>query len=156
MSKRQYLLAEAEALRAQRIRQLKKDCRSSLVAFIRHAWPILEPSMPYEHGKHIDAMAMHLEHILGGEYEGSITRLCINIPPGHMKSLLSVFYNAWLWGPCRRQDIRFLRVSHSQALAIRDTVKTRRLVSSDWFQILWPTPITGDQNSKIKIGRAHV
>jgi len=149
-SSRKEKIAYAASLEHRRIRDLKTRCRSSLVEFIKEAWPILEPSMPYEHGKHIDAMALHLEHILGGQYEGEITRLCINIPPGHMKSLMSVFYNCWLWGPCGRPDIRFLRVSHSQSLAIRDTVKTRRLVLSDWFQRLWPTPVTGDQNSKIK------
>ena len=147
---RQEKILRATALEVRRIRDVKRRCESSLVEFIKEAWPVLEPSMPYEHGWHIDAMAMHLEHILGGEYEGDITRLCINIPPGHMKSLLSVFYNCWLWGPRGRPDVRFLRVSHSQSLAIRDTVKTRRLVLSDWFQSLWPTKVTGDQNSKIK------
>jgi len=149
LSQRDLNWLDAMTARAQSL-SLKESAEQSLTEFIRQAWSVLEPAIPYQHGRHIDAMALHLEHILGGEHAGEITRLCINIPPGHMKSLLSVFYNAWLIGPKQRPDIRFLRVSHSQSLAIRDVVKTRRLVLSDWFQTNWPTPVSSDQNSKIK------
>lgn len=44
--------------------------------------------------------------------------------------------------------IRFIGASHEQGLATRDTLKMRRLVTSEWFQARWPIRLTGDQNQK--------
>jgi predicted phage terminase large subunit-like protein len=139
--------------RAYTFQRKKEAAESSLVEFIRQAWSIIEPGQEYVEGWHVTAMAMHLEHCFGGEYEGEISRLLINIPPGHMKSLMGVFYNAWLWGPKNRPWIRFLCASHAQTLAIRDTMKFRRLIMSEWYQKRWGdrVKIAGDQNAKTKI-----
>ncbi len=68
-----------------------------------------------------------------------------------MKSLLvSVFFPAWEWGAKCKPATRYVAASHSQEFAIRDTLKMRRLVSSDWYQRLWCTPLTKDQNEKTK------
>lgn len=120
-------------------------CKRSLAAFIRRAWKVLEPGQPYIHGKHIDAIAEHLEAVTNGQ----ITRLLINIPPGTMKSMCTgVFWPAWEWGPCGRPSTRFIGASHAADLATRDNVKMRRLVQSDWYQALWPMPLVGDNNQK--------
>ena len=39
----------------------------SLVDFTRQAWSILEPSQPYVHGWHMDAIAEHLQAITAGQ-----------------------------------------------------------------------------------------
>jgi predicted phage terminase large subunit-like protein len=44
--------------------------------------------------------------------------------------------------------MRVVGASHEQGLAIRDTLKMRRLVTSDWYQALWPIALAGDQNQK--------
>ncbi|MEY4294327.1 MAG: Aeromonas phage vB AsaM-56, partial [Pseudomonadota bacterium] len=68
-----------------------------------------------------------------------------------MKSLITnVFWPSWEWGPRRLQSMRYVGASHSQEFATRDTMKMRRLVSSEWYQNLWPTPLTKDQNEKQK------
>lgn len=114
-------------------------------AFVRRAWHVIEPGQPYKHGWHVDAVCEHLEAATRGE----ITRLLINIPPGTMKStLVSVFWPAWEWGPMNMPHIRFIGASHEQGLAVRDTLKMRRLVTSDWFKERWPIGLTGDQNQK--------
>lgn len=90
---------------------------------------------------------------LSGVEDGDINRLLINIPPGTMKSMLvSVIWPAWLWGPRNQPHLRFLCVSHSQNLAIRDSTKMRRLIQSDWYQQRWGhrVKLTGDQNAKTK------
>ena len=48
--------------------------------------------------------------------------------------------------------MRYVCASHAMPLAIRDSVKMRRLVSSEWYQTRWGdrVTITGDQNEKIK------
>jgi predicted phage terminase large subunit-like protein len=130
-------------------REKKRKAEEDLSEFIRQAWNVLEPANPYVHGWHIDAIAMHLNAI----DDGDINRLLINIPPGHMKSLLvAVLWPAYLWGPCNKPHLRFLCVSHSQNLAIRDSTKMRRLITSEWYQENWGdrVKLTGDQNAKTK------
>ncbi|UQI42745.1 MULTISPECIES: phage terminase large subunit [Pseudomonadota] len=123
----------------------REYCARSLANFVREAWHVLEPGQPYIHGWHVDAICEHLEAIT----DGDLTRLLINIPPGTMKSTLtSVFWPAWEWGPKGLAHIRMIGASHEQGLAVRDTRKMRNLITSDWFQERWPTPLTSDQNQK--------
>lgn len=120
-------------------------CAHSLIDFVRQAWPVLEPSTPYVHGRHMGVLAEHLEAVTAGQ----ITRLLINIPPGTMKSLLTgVLWPAWEWGPKGLRSHRIIGASHETGLATRDALKMRRLVQSDWYQERWPTMLTGDQNQK--------
>lgn len=132
------------------LRELDRvDCEESLAGFIRRAWHVIEPGQPYVHGWHIDAISAHLEAITAGE----ISRLLINVPPGTMKSLAtSVFWPAWEWGPKNRPSTRYVAASHAQKLAIRDNLRTRRLVASEWYQSLWGdrVTLTRDQNVKEK------
>ncbi len=126
-------------------------CGKSLANFVRLAWHVVEPSQPYSHGWHIDCICSHLEAVTRGE----ILRLLVNIPPGMMKSLLiSVFWPAWEWGACGMPSMRYVAGSHSQDFAVRDTLKMRRLVSSEWYQERWPTALTKDQNEKTKFENA--
>lgn len=129
----------------------REACKRSLATFVREAWHVVEPAQEYIHGWHIDAVCAHLEAVTSGE----ITRLLINIPPGTMKSLLvSVFWPAWEWGAKGLPSTRYVAASHSQDFAIRDTLKMRRLVSSDWYQTRWPVALTKDQNEKTKFENA--
>ena len=124
-------------------------CSRTLSAFIKRAWPVVEPSAPYVHGWHIDAISDHLMAVT----EGEIIRLFIAVPPGCMKSLtVGCFWPAWEWGPGGRPTYRYLATSHSANLAIRDNVRTRRLVQSKWYQKLWGNTVTlsSEQNAKTK------
>ena len=130
-------------------------CAKSMSEFIRRAWPIIEPSMEYSHNWHIDFLAYHLQAITDEvqlDDDSYYNRLLINIPPGCMKSLLlTCFWPAWEWGPRGKPSMRYICASHSQDLAIRDGLKMRRLIESDWYQRLWPhVTLTGDQNEKKK------
>ena len=117
----------------------------SLARFVQLAWDVLEPGQPYIHGWHVDAICEHLEAITNGD----LNRLLINIPPGTMKStLVSVFWPAWEWGPKGLPHTRIIGAAHEQGLAVRDTRKMRNLVTSDWYQRLWPIALTSDQNQK--------
>lgn len=118
-----------------------------MAAFIRCAWPILEPANPYIHGWHIEAIAEHLEACS----RGHIRNLIINMPPRHAKSLLvSVFWPCWEW--TFSPATRWLFSSYAAALSIRDSLKCRRLIESDWYQRRFGerVALTGDQNAKVK------
>ena len=119
----------------------------SFAGFVRAAWHVLEPVSPLKWGWSLDAICDHLEAVTAGE----VKRLLINVPPGCMKSLLvGVLWPAWEWGPKGRPGTRYLGTAHKQDLAVRDNLKCRRLIQSQWYQDRWPIKLTGDQNAKTK------
>lgn len=134
----------------------KRRCEMSLAAFVRAAWPVIEPGQSYVHGWHIDFICAHLEAITDGMLNDDGTfynRLLVNVPPGTMKSLLiGVFWPAWEWGPRNMPHMRYVCASHSLDLAIRDSLRMRRLVTDSWYQDHWGdrVKLTGDQNAKAK------
>ena len=144
---RHELIERAQARELYNLRLSKEECEESLAEFIRQAWHIVEPANPYIHNWHIDFITHHLEAVTAGE----INRLLINVPPGAMKSLLvNVFWPSWEWA--KSPGTRFLCTSHSQNLAIRDSTKMRRLITSEWYRARWGeiVEMTGDTNAKTK------
>lgn len=132
---------------ADRIAIERELCKRSLAEFAKRAWHILEPATPLKWGWALDAICAHLEAVTRGD----ITRLLMNVPPGTMKSLLTgVIWPAWEWGPRGLPEKRFLATAHKQDLAIRDNVKCRRLIQSEWYQARWPVALVHDQNMKTK------
>jgi predicted phage terminase large subunit-like protein len=123
----------------------REACKRSLSTFIQRAWGELEPGQPYVHGWHMDAISEHLQAVS----DGQIKRLLINIPPGTMKSMsVGIFWPAWEWGPLGHAHMRFIGASHEERLATRDNMRMRRLITSEWYQRLWPTALVNDQNEK--------
>lgn len=121
--------------------------RRSLAHFAQEAWHVLEPATPLKWGWALDCMCEHLEAVSAGQ----IKRLVINVSPGSMKSLLTgVLWPAWEWGPLGKPELRYLGTAHKQDLAVRDNMKCRRLIQSEWYQRLWPIGLVGDQNAKTK------
>ena len=131
----------------------KRRCELDLAYFIRRSWHIVEPGAPYVENWHIEFICAHLEAITDGEVinEEVYNRLLINVPPGMMKSLLvAVFWPAWEWGPKNMPHMRYLCLSHDGANSVRDSLRMRRLVSSEWYQEHWGdrVKLVGDQNVK--------
>jgi len=125
---------------ARRVREIQRaqvvidreELPRKLEAFVRAAWPVLEPARALQWNWHHTIICEYLEAVESAE----IRRLIINVPPRCMKSLLvSVFYPAWVW--TREPAIQFLTLSHSDALAMRDAVKSRTLMQSEWYQARW-------------------
>src|SRR3974377_523264 len=118
------LLAKPQLLLRKLSAGLARRC---LKGFLIQAWPILEPATPFVDGIHISAMCLHLQAVSNGE----IANLIINVPPGHAKSLITaVFWPAWIW--IHHPEARMLYSSNRVDLAIRDSVKCRRLIESPW------------------------
>ena len=117
----------------------------SLHEFIKQAWPIIEGDKEFIDGWHIQAICEHLEAIANRQ----IKNLLINIPPRCSKSsLVSIAFPAWLW--IHSPGEQFLYASYALSLALRDSVKCRRLVLSPWYQERWGNKykLVGDQNTK--------
>jgi predicted phage terminase large subunit-like protein len=111
-------------------------CRRKFSRFIRKAWPLVDPK-PLVWGKHVDAIADHLQAVA----EGRVKRLIINIPPGHAKSMLvSVLWPAWMWA--RKPEWGLLCASYADDVVNRDAVKARRLMNDPWYQRHFRGPVT--------------
>lgn len=101
----------------------------SLRAFVRAAWPILEPGTEYLHSWHIDLICEWLELV----YTREVTRLIINVPPRYMKSsLCTILGPVWDW--VHRPQDRFLFGSYAQPLSTKHSVDRRTVLQSSWYQ----------------------
>jgi len=126
-------VAPSVLLDALKREKLKRAAEGSLFEFLRQAWPIIEPGTDFRSNWHLEAICEHLEALATGEIEN----LLINIPPGFSKSIISsAMFPAWLWivDPAKR----VMSASYGEDLAVRDAMKTRDIITSDWFQNNWP------------------
>lgn len=142
-------VAQEAALVARRDLDAARAKSETLAGFVREAWPIMEPTTPLIWGWHLDAMCEHLQAVT----DGQIHEFLANVPPASMKSLMvGVFWPAYEWGPAGLASQRFLTTSHDMALAVRDNVRMRRLIKSEWYQSQWGESVVlmGDQDAKIK------
>lgn len=123
--------------------------KKSLHEFVRQAWHVVEPEIPFADNWHIKAICDHLEAVA----DGKIPQLVINVPPGTSKSLITcVFFPAWVWAT--KPAKRFMTASYSETLSMRDAIRTRDLVMSDWYQKRWPLLLKADQNAKTRYDNA--
>lgn len=126
-------------------KKVLEQAEHSMRAFVKAAWKVTEPGIPYVHGWHIDAICDHLEALS----KRDIRNLIINISPRSAKStLISVMWPAWRW--IKAPEEKFLTASYASGLSIRDSRKCRNLVKSDWYQKAWGSrfAISKDQNEK--------
>jgi phage terminase large subunit-like protein len=131
-------------------------CRRDFYRFVREAWPYVMPGVEFVDGWHIKAICKYLQALEGNTLGRLIEKifhirrkLIINIPPGHMKSLLvSVFFPAWIW--TRDQRKRFICVTHSETFATRDSLLCRNLISSDWYKSLFHVELAGGDQLKTR------
>ena len=133
----------------------KLESEESLVDFIKHGWRWVDPAF-YVDGKHTEIIAVHLEAMVRGELTpDEVSKILINIPPGHQKSLtVCVFWPAWCWGPLNRPDLRFMFTSYRGELALRDADRSRQLIKSQWYQMNWGNrfELIRSQDSKGRFG----
>jgi predicted phage terminase large subunit-like protein len=102
-------------------------------------------SRPFIPAYHVDAICEHLEWVSAGE----IQRLIINIGPGYAKSIIvSVMWPAWMWS--WRPGWRSIFGSYDGDLSTRDSVRSRTVLTSEWFRDTFKQAwrFTTDQNVK--------
>lgn len=148
------LAHQLQLLEEQLSRKQREAAEQSLSSFIKQAWRYIDPA-PYISNWHIDAIAEHLEAVVRGD----IRHLMINVPPRCMKSIsCSVALAPWVWAQPQKKGIThgpqtgFMYASYAQSLALRDSLKARRLIESPWYKKNWgnTVKIAGDQNAKVR------
>lgn len=123
---------------------IKYDCESSLASLVKLSWHLIEPGTKLIWNWHLDVLCAYLEAV----FYRKIKRVIFNVPPGSMKSsIVSVAYPVWCW--IKRPEERFLNITNEQGLALRDALKSKTIIQSDWFQSKWDLPFDPSQNEKI-------
>ena len=126
----------------------RRKATESLHEFVAQAWPQVEGGREFVDGWMIGALCEHLSAV----HTGQIRNLLVNVPPRMAKSLLcNVFFPTWAW--LHNPETQFLFTSYSAALTIRDNVRARRIMESNWFRTRWGDKfgLAGDQNTKLRI-----
>jgi predicted phage terminase large subunit-like protein len=121
-------------------------CRHMLLAFLVKVFETLHPSGPaLAPNWHIEAMCRLLEKVDNGD----TTRLIMEVPPRHLKSILtSVAFTAWLLG--RNPGIKIIVASYAGELAEKHARDLRLVMNSDWYKALFPdTRIKSDTANEI-------
>lgn len=117
----------------------------ALRAFVKDAWPIIEPANPLQDEYYIDYMCEYLELVTKGE----ILKLLFNLPPREGKSnIVTISWPAWSW--IMKPFLRFLTCSYSSSLAVKHAVMRRNIITSSWYQKNWGDTVrlAPDQNQK--------
>lgn len=123
-------------------RLAKHLCERSLIDFARYLFKNRD-------GRKLVVRPLHrlicatLERVFNGE----ITRLIINIPPGYTKTELVV--KAFIaWGMAKAPRSKFMHLSYSDQLASENSAAIKECISSDYFQALWPMQLKSDAQAK--------
>ena len=117
------------AMRAAVTRELV--ARGGLHEFIRQYWSLVDPNQ-FSDNWHVGAIAEYLESLVLGER----TKLVINVPPGHSKSLnCGVFFPAWLW--TLQPGARLLYGSFDQSLLNNQSEKLIQLIQSPEYSLAY-------------------
>lgn len=126
--------------------KLKEILKTDFPSFIQKCFNTVDPNAEYLHNWHIDLIAEYLKACMSGE----ITRLIINIPPRHMKSIsVAVAFPAWLLGHNPSEQI--MCASYSNQLSQKHSMDCRAVVNSRWYQELFPDwKLVKDQNTQRK------
>lgn len=146
------LLLKQEMLRREQVELDQEVLPGDLRRYSEAGWKIIEPGTPFLPNWHIDAICEHLEACITRE----IRNLVISMPPRHLKSnLVSVMFPTYVW--IKHPEERFLYSSYGMSLAIRDSLKSRRVIQSDWYRDRWGDKffLTGDQNAKMRYENDH-
>lgn len=119
--------------------------RGGLHEFVRRSWHLVEPGR-FSDNWHVAKVCEHLEAC----HRRQIRKLCVNEPPGCMKSLLvEVFYPAWVWTQTPQE--KFLCTSFDQGLTERDARRQRDLVTSEWYRDRWSVRIPSAASKQVRM-----
>lgn len=114
--------------------------------FFKAAWHTVNGDKLVEE-PYVRFLCDHMERLMRGKLTTS--RLLINIPPSHSKSMICVvFALAWLWSI---DPTAYAIFAHQDQDLARDMArKTRQCISSSWYQARWGDTVKlADDASKV-------
>jgi hypothetical protein len=116
--------------------------RQDLYAFTEKCFRDLNPATEFLRSWHIEVIVDALEACRRRE----VNRLIINTPPRSLKSIYaSVAFPAWLLG--HEPSGQIICASYAQDLANKHAMDCRALLSSKWYQDLFPTRLLSQRQA---------
>jgi hypothetical protein len=106
---------------------------------------VVEPETPLRWSWHLDLLCEHLTLVRTRQ----LRRLIINVPPQTAKSrIVTVIFPCWLWAMFPQR--RVMAASYSAHLSVKHSLERRKLLSSEWFQEMFPGVVIfrDDENRK--------
>lgn len=123
-------------LDADLVRQYKDTVvRHDLFSFVWKTFVTLHTGQgdPFVPAWHVRAMCFELDNLLSGEN----TRLVINVPPRHLKSItVAVAFVAYVLG--KRPEAKIIVASYGLDLARKHSEDCRRVMQADWYKRAFP------------------
>lgn len=123
-------------------------CRESFYEFVKEFWEVCiaeEPVFNWHIRYLCDEIQKVAERVILGQPK--LYDLVINIPPGTTKStIVSQMFPAWMW--IRMPRARFICGSYAHAVALKDSLMTRDIVSSEKYVAAFGINLREDQNTK--------
>jgi predicted phage terminase large subunit-like protein len=114
--------------------------RRDFMSFIERSFYELNPQTPFVSGPHIELIATKLEACR----QGAIKRLIINLPPRGLKShCATIAFPAWVLG--HNPNARIICASYGQDLSDKFGRDCRTVMTSGWYQQLFPTRVANRQ-----------
>lgn len=120
--------------------------------FVQRAWPLIVPGRQIKWNWHLEHYCVLAEALKAFE----ISDLGLCVPPRSSKStIFSVLFPCWCW--LDSPHLQFLCTSHKESLAVRDSVASRTLIRTKWYQErYWDKfQLVGDQDEKHKYRNDH-
>jgi len=122
--------------RAQMLDGLIAFARADFMCFVELTFGVLHPGKKLIYADYLQLMADLLMRVEEGKYK----RVLVNLPPRHMKSMMtSVLYVAWRLG--RNPTAKFVTISYGDDLAHDLSGMTRTLMQSDIYRRIFPETI---------------
>lgn len=115
-------------------------CRRSLARFFVAAWKVLEPATALAWAKPYEDMCDHVQRLIEDwgarqadpTYVQLFRDLLLTGPPGSLKSRILTVAVPWAW--LRWPELRVIAVSINPRVAMRDSMFSRDIIASDWYQ----------------------
>ena len=114
------------------------QCRKSFFFFVKTFWDVIIKEAPVFNW-HIEYLCDELQKLSVSivAREQKPYDLIINIPPGTTKStIVTIMWPVWLW--VRDATIRIITNSYSGGLSIEHATKSKDIIQSDKFRMLFP------------------
>jgi len=127
--------------------QLISQLQSSFLLFVRTFYPVLTGRdfiLPCPAGRESHVITICRELVKCAKLE--TTRLVINVPPGHGKSLLMSMWTAWTMA--KYPDSKYLYISYSHTLAAAHTDTVRRIMMLNDYRNLFGVELRADSKAK--------